>query len=205
MEVTGEGESRRVFDLERTIAFSDGVIAIAITLLVLSLDTPDLPGSPSPSELIDAIWGQGRQVVSFLISFLVIARFWIVHHRFCGYLERVDGTAVALNLGFLLMIVLIPWPTDIYGQYTDNPVGITLLAIVMALASAFSLTLIGYARKTGLMTEAGNRLVDPPSLRYVVLPAIFLLAIPVAWFISASWAPIVWCLLGFARTHVSRD
>ena len=106
----GEGE----LEFGRVVAFSDGVIAIAITLLVLTLDVPNVPNG----DLAEALGDQWRQYLAFVLSFALIGRFWIVHHR-AFTLERFDGTLMVLNLIFLALIVVMPFATDLVAEYED--------------------------------------------------------------------------------------
>jgi uncharacterized membrane protein len=77
-------------EFSRIVAFSDGVFAIAITLLVLGFEVS--PGT-SGQNLSSALWDQREQLLSYAISFAVIGRFWIVHHRFFGEVTAFDGSS----------------------------------------------------------------------------------------------------------------
>jgi uncharacterized membrane protein len=84
-----EGE----IEFTRIVAFSDGVIAIAITLLVLNLDVPDV----AVGDLDNALGDQWREYLAFALSFALIGRFWILHHRAFALVERFDATLLVLN------------------------------------------------------------------------------------------------------------
>lgn len=101
-------------DLGRTIAFSDGVFAIAITLLVLSIDVPDGFARKELSEFIRDEW---PQFFAYFLSFAVIGRFWIGHHHVFSMLQDFDRRLIVLNLAYLSMIVLVPFPTELLGEY----------------------------------------------------------------------------------------
>jgi uncharacterized membrane protein len=94
----------------RIEAFSDGVFAVAITLLVLDLK---LPGKASVgSELGD----QWPSYAAYLVSFLVIGIIWVNHHTLMGKLVRVDRTLLFLNLLLLLFVTVIPFPTSVVAH-----------------------------------------------------------------------------------------
>ena len=93
------GREENEIEFSRIVAFSDGVFAIAITLLVLGLDISCVP-SPRPDRP-DAIRDQWDNFLAFAISFAVIGRFWIVHHRFFGEVKAFDGRLLSLNLLYL--------------------------------------------------------------------------------------------------------
>jgi uncharacterized membrane protein len=97
----------------RTEAFSDGVFAVAITLLVLEIKVPEVEGSDLPHALAE----QWPSYVSYLVSFAVIGVIWMNHHAVFDHIARVDRTLMGLNLFLLLWIVLIPWATDLLATY----------------------------------------------------------------------------------------
>ena len=116
-----------LYDLDRTTAFSDGVIAIAITLLVLSIDVPDLADNQH-EKLGQALWGLREQFAIYALSFWVIARYWLMHHRLFGELRSLNGRLITLNLAFLALIALVP----ILGGVTwfvVSVVGLGILAV----------------------------------------------------------------------------
>ena len=80
-----ENDSRRGYDREsiefaRVLSFSDGLFAIAMTLLVVGIEVPDIPDTESVGELWDAVTDLDSSFISFFISFFVIARYWVAHH-----------------------------------------------------------------------------------------------------------------------------
>ena len=95
---------------DRLIFLSDGVFAIAMTLLVVDLAVP-IVASGATSELSTRLWELRPKYVSFLVSFLVIATYWANHQRIFQYIVRVDGTLVWLNIVLLLCIAFQPFPT----------------------------------------------------------------------------------------------
>nr|MBA3301869.1 DUF1211 domain-containing protein [Thermoleophilaceae bacterium] len=90
---------RREYDLNRTTAFSDGVFAIAITLLVLNVEIGT--NEPALGEALSALL---PEIFSYALSFAVIGRYWVLHHRLFGDLEGVDGRLTTLNLAFLAFV-----------------------------------------------------------------------------------------------------
>ncbi len=84
------GAGRSGYDLGRTLAFTDGVFAIAITLLVLTIPIPRFPGSPTNAELWRALLGQAPHLIGFAVSFYVVGAMWVAHHGLLRHLERVN-------------------------------------------------------------------------------------------------------------------
>jgi Endosomal/lysosomal potassium channel TMEM175 len=100
---------------ERLVIFTDAVVAIALTLLVLPLTdiVPALVAAHGRS--IDAITGHQWQIRSFLLSFVVIARQWMSHHRLFAHVIEYSGALVVMNLAWLLTVVIMPFPTEMVG------------------------------------------------------------------------------------------
>ncbi len=99
----------------RVEAFSDGVFAIAITLLVLDLKVPN------QSPLIDGLLAQWPVYAAYLISFLFILIMWVNHHWMLEHIIRVDGIFMLLNGLLLLGITVVPFPTNVVAQYVLTP------------------------------------------------------------------------------------
>src|SRR5919202_324157 len=121
----------------RIIGFSDGVFAIAITLLVLSIDVPTNLAS---SEEVSGFLGESLpQLVVYAVAFMVIGTFWVRHHRMFTLCRAVDGRMLILNLVFLAFVCLLTFPTDLLGD-----IQLTSTVIVFcAVAGAATLCEIG--------------------------------------------------------------
>jgi uncharacterized membrane protein len=174
-------------EFARVVAFSDGVFAIAITLLVLTLEIP-----PGLDDLGSAIRDHGDDLFAYAISFAVIGKFWLAHHRFYGAVERFDGTLMGLNLLYLAWIVLIPFSSDLLGNYSDESLSVIIYASIMAACSATFLVQILYSDRVGLVrpeARATERRYAGPSNLLVV--ALFSISIPVA-LVSPAAAELIW-------------
>ncbi len=99
----------------RVEAFSDGVFAIAITLLVLDLKVPTQP------PLLAGLLAQWPVYAAYLISFAFILIMWVNHHWMLGHIVRVDGMFMLLNGLLLLGITVVPFPTNVVAQYVLTP------------------------------------------------------------------------------------
>jgi uncharacterized membrane protein len=98
----------------RLEAFSDGVLAIAITLLVIDIRPPELG---QDQTLAHALWAQWPSYAAYLVSFLTIGVIWLNHHRVFTQVARVDGPLLLLNLNLLLWTALIPFPTAVVAEH----------------------------------------------------------------------------------------
>jgi uncharacterized membrane protein len=102
--------------LGRLEAFSDGVFAIAITLLVLDIPVPRV----EQGGLREALLDQWPDYAAYAVSFAIIGIIWINHDAVFGYIEHVDRGLLFLNLNLLLWVVVIPWPTSLLAEYMQS-------------------------------------------------------------------------------------
>lgn len=176
-DTTADGGIRR----SRLEGISDGVIAVAITLLVLGIDPPD----PAPGE---SLWqaldtGTLGSLGLFALSFIVIARFWMVHHdAMRGLPEVVPTRLVLVNFAFLLTLCLIPFSTTLYARNADDMLALVVYAGTFAIVSLLLAAL-----------DAAGR--EHLTLRTFAVPAGFLLAIPMALVVGPMLAPWAWLAL----------
>ncbi len=124
--------------LERLLFFSDAVVAIAITLLILPvLDL--VSESRSVTELLE---DDHQRVLMFLISFAVIAQFWVSHHRMFERLATYSYGLVWANVLWLATIAFLPFPTEVLGQFGDDDARVRFLYIASVLAGSAALLLL---------------------------------------------------------------
>jgi TMEM175 potassium channel family protein len=116
-------------DRSRLEAFSDGVFAVAITLLALDLTVAG-PG-PGHARLIDQLHGKWPAFLAFLISFFMIGIIWVNHHVLVRSITKVDRTLLFVNLVLLLFVVLIPFATATEADYFPGNDGSARLAMVL--------------------------------------------------------------------------
>jgi uncharacterized membrane protein len=171
-------------DRSRLEAFSDGVFAVAITLLALDL-TLEGPGRVS---LQHQLWEHRWSFAAYLLSFFVIGIIWVNHHALIKSIALVDRTLLFLNLVLLLFVVLIPFSTATAAQYL--PVGGRGVKVAMVLYSAvflgmsvgfgsvFEWTLHGNHRTVPLPPEAHW----PARLRFVGGSGVYVVAIVISLF-----------------------
>ncbi len=188
--------------LDRIIFFSDGVFAIAITLLALEIRLPDPIVNLNNDELAAALVAIWPKYMSFLISFLVIGFFWISHHRKFHYIQRYDKTLIFLNLLLLMVIAFIPFPTTVLSQY-GNRTATIFYALVIILGGLISMVTWWYA-------SHHNRLIDSQMdakqrRNEILIPAvtmgIFLLSIGLA-FLDENLARTSWILIAVVNAFL---
>ncbi|MFE5207701.1 TMEM175 family protein [Streptomyces sp. NPDC056600] len=111
---------------------SDGVVAIAMTLLVLDIDVPDGLQGQALADALDDVTGQ---VGTFLLSAVVIAMFWRAHHMVLRDAEWIDTSLFWCNVAFLALVSLIPFPTRVLADYGQQPLGPGLYGAVIGTAA----------------------------------------------------------------------
>ena len=187
-----ETPGERAFDYDRTVALSDGVFAIALTLLVLSLTVPHLTAGHA-GQLGSRLGGQRDEFISYGISFAVIARLWVGHHRLFRALSKIDARITILNLAYLAFVALLPWPTRVLGLYGEQPAAIVLYAITVALVAILAGLTRSHALRAGLLDPTrAYEIADRE--HWTLAPAVFLASIPIA-FADVTLAKLTWLAL----------
>ena len=174
------------------LAFSDGMFAIAMTLLVVGIGTPMLEDGGDEGALLEAYSDLFHEILSFFISFAVIGRYWVAHHQFFGLLRAMDYPLVGLNLVYLAFIAFLPFPTGVLGNYFDNPISVASYGLSIAIVSGMEVVLFRRAYRAGLLVREMPASVYRWGVVMSSLPVAFmLLSVPVA-FLSTIVAVACW-------------
>jgi TMEM175 potassium channel family protein len=190
----GSTYERGGVEFARVLAFSDGLFAIAMTLLVVGIAVPTLDDGSDVGELADALNDLTSNFISFFISFAVIGRYWVAHHALFSQLARMDGGLIGLNLVYLAFIAFLPFPTALLGIYIENPLSVGIYALIVAIISGLEVVLFDHAREHGLLRHAVPDDVYRWGRMLSLSPVVFFaLSIPVA-FISTTLAVATWFL-----------
>ena len=167
--------------LNRIEAFSDGVFAIVVTLLVLELRVPALRDHGSVQELAAALAELAPKFLSWLVSFVIVCKFWLNHHRLLTLPRHANYAMVWLNSLFLMGQSFIPFPTALMGEYPGNPLAVTLFGVVMAANTLLFIALQAYILRRLLLPQAAAR--EDPRLvaKSFIGVASYLLGAAAAW------------------------
>lgn len=187
--------------LERTHAhdrlcnLSDGVYAIALTLLVLDLKVPEIPGITNHQLRTDLLQ-QMPNFIAYAVAFLVIAFFWMNHHRIFQSVTRCDERALRLNLAHLLFISLTPYVTSLIGHYEEDRIATIVFSLNLGLASVTLTALASYVlgKEEWRMDDDGGTWVAIPRWAIIAGPGVAVVSIPVS-FVSNTAALLLWPLL----------
>jgi uncharacterized membrane protein len=138
---------------EHVIAFGDAIFAFAITLMTLSIDIPDFPPNLTESQLLSRLYDMYPQVESYIISFAVIAIFWISYHQVFNFIKESHISMVYLNLLFLLLITFLSITTSLVINYGSYQIPYVIYCVVVMMTSSL-LALIWW------LATKDHRLVD---------------------------------------------
>jgi uncharacterized membrane protein len=186
---------KRTHSHERLCAVSDGVYAIALTLLVLDLKVPEIAGITN-HELGTDLVKQLPNFFAYIVGFSVVAYFWINHHQIFQSITSCDRRALALNLIHLLFISLTPYGASLIGHYEGDRIATIVFSTILGFAS-LSLIVLGHyvlAKEEWRTKDPGGTWVDVPWWSAYAGPALALMSILMS-FVSINVALSFWLLL----------
>jgi uncharacterized membrane protein len=194
--------------LGRLLTLSDGVFAIAMTLLALDLRVPSLDHSTN-AELQHALRQHVPNYLSFLISFYVVTSYWGRHRRLMRAVEKVDASLIGQTVFLLLCVAALPFPAALLGQYGSKAIAIDVYAGLNVIAVLSVLRLHHIVRTHDLAPSAvpDPRHADVPELAATLV--VFLLCIPTAYVFrgNGAWPLVLLIFVQRARPlwrHVRR-
>lgn len=155
-ELSHSAAEQRRGETDRVKAFTDGVFAIIITILVLGISVPP---NLSEQSLTQAMREVRPEMAAWVISFLITGMFWVWHRDLFNQVQMVNRGVVWLNLLFLLPAALIPFAASVLGEYTGEPIALHAYGVVLVAASLIRWVLYTY------ITHRPELLYDPPDER----------------------------------------
>jgi len=189
--------SARVFTpdikVEHVISFSDAVFAFAITLMALTIDIPDLPLNLTQSELLQRLDDSYPQFEDYIISFAVIAIFWISYHQVFNHIKGSHMSMVYLNLLFLLLITLLSLSTSFVINYASYQIPYIIYCIIVIMTSSLLVVIWWYATKEHRLVDKGMHPLFIKGTFFVLLsvPIIFAVSIVIS-FINLDMSQYFW-------------
>jgi uncharacterized membrane protein len=148
----------------RLETFSDGVFAIAVTLLALQLHPPDLGGATTTGAVLHALSQQRRQFGFYVLTFLLTGGLWIEHHQLLDPLETHGRRLPRVNLWFLLTVSLLPYWVNVMASYPDNGAAAGMFMLWLAVAQ-FAFALLCLLVRRELAGPGTDELVVPKVIR----------------------------------------
>jgi uncharacterized membrane protein len=193
----GASQPERSRELDRVINFTDAVVAIALTLLVLDIRLPALGAGAYTTDqaLLAALGSLWPNYVAFGVSFAVISVWWWTNHRIFRRVVRYDGGLLALDLVWLATIVFLPFPTAVLSA-NYLPVAIAFYACANAAVGFANVALVVYIDRRGLLEPPDSRTTFRVRLTTLVAyPLVFLASVPVAFLAGVGAAQMTWILV----------
>src|SRR5918999_2154388 len=183
-------------DRDRIVNLSDGVFAIAITLLVLDIRAPDIPQNMVSSELPSVLLSLWPKYLSYVLSFVGISAFWLIHHSIFRSITAYDRVLLYLNFLFLMLVAFLPFPTSLLGEYGDHQLPVAIYAATLAVGRLLLTAIHWYSTRDDRLLDEPQ---DPATVRFflirgLMIPAIFLLSIAVSFF-SVGVAIWTWLIM----------
>jgi len=196
----------------RLLAFSDGVFAIAVTLLVFNLKVPEIPEGDVHRLLPAAIKAMLPRFFTYLVSFLLIAVFWTIHHRMLDLVVQVDYTFIWINVLYLLVISFSPFPSALMGTYPEESFSLVFYICCMFMVVSLSLLMWRYASRHHrlLSKDTPSSAINYFFVRGMATLIILVIALPIALY-NARWAqvclvlifPIQWMLRAYHKRYMT--
>ena len=204
-------EQRRA-EPDRVKAFTDGVFAIIITILVLEIGVPP---ELAEQSLRDAIGETGPELLAWVISFLIVGMYWVWHRDLFNQVRFVNRDVVWLNLLFMMPVALIPFAASVLGEYHDESIALHLYGAVLIATALLRWLLYGYLmRRPSLLWEppgtkrrrVGALLAGAPIVVYVVAMLVAVVA-PLVSLLLYFAMPLLYLLLiaGLRQSPGTRD
>ncbi len=177
-----EKHPKQDFMVERIAFFSDAVIAIAITLLVLEIKIPHIAKEDTYDQVVAQLLELKYGFIELIVSFLVIAYYWQMHHKLFKHIQNYNNRLLLANMIFLLTIIFFPFTTSLFAESGNNPsvfsLGIKLFWInniltLLSLCALYWLAFKKHKELTYLPTQAEDNAIKAdmflPLILYIVL------------------------------------
>ena len=180
----------------RIEAFSDGVFAIIVTLLVLEIHVPQVQGKDISASLAHSLLAMAPKFLTYILSFLIVCIWWVAHHHLFHVLKRSDRGLLWLNSLFLLWLAFIPFPTALMGDFPGERIAVIGYGAVWTL-SGVSFTFMRYYAFywAKLVDEKIDRcLLKSAMLKSVLNPILSSIAVLLA-FVDTRLAIVLYIIL----------
>ncbi len=181
---------------EHVVSFGDAIFAFAITLMTLSIDIPNLPSNLTESQLLSRLYDMYPQVEDYIISFAVIAIFWISYHQVFNFITRSHISMVYLNLLFLLLITFLSITTSLVINYGSYQISYVIYCVVVIMTSFLLALIWWYATKDYRLIDKDihPHLIRGIMINLLLVPFVFAISILVSFF-NQDIAQYFWLII----------
>ena len=193
--------------VERLLSLSDNVIAFALTLLVLQVNVPSLSQVADPTSAADLaaqLAKQAGQLVSYVITFYIIAQFWLTHRRVFRHVIGHRDSLAWWNFAFLATITIMPFTSNLVGKYPSNPLAVDIFAANLLLAVLATRVMLLWGRRAGLLAgDIDARDVWALRARAAAIVIVVALSASLAW-VNITAAKYCWVLIPVVQWAAER-
>ncbi len=199
------GSFTPIIKVERVISFSDAVFAFAITLMALSIDIPDLPTHLTQSELLDELYDLYPQFESYIISFAVIAIFWVSYHQVFNHIKGSHITMVYLNLLFLLLVTLLSLSTSLVINYGTYQIPYVIYCVIVIMTSSLLATIWWHATRNKRLVDKNLHplFIKGVLVNLISIPIVFTISIIIS-FVNLEIAQYFWLIMAPLNIIIKR-
>jgi len=177
----------------------DGIFAIAMTLLVLSLNVPQIPYPATNSQILDFLINMVPQFFIYFLSFILLATFWRINHSQFNIIEKTDQNLLWINVFWLLFVALVPFSTNLVGDYGYLTVPMVFFHLNLFLIGVLFNLNWYYAVKHNFVHEkVSDEFIKSRQNINLTLPVCALIAIGFS-FIVPEYSPVVYFLVFFVK------
>ena len=190
---------------EHVVSFGDAIFAFAITLMTLSIDIPNLPPNLTESELLSRLYDMYPQVESYIISFAVIAIFWISYHQVFNFIKESHISMVYLNLLFLLFITFLSVSTSLVINYGSYQIPYVLYCILVIMTSTLLALIWWFGTKDYRLIDMNIHplFIKGLMVNLLLIPLVFAISILVSFF-DLNIAQYLWLVIAPLNIAVKR-
>jgi uncharacterized membrane protein len=168
----------------RIAAFSDSVFAFAATLLVLNIKIPEVLPDQLTTELPRQVLRLWPQLLSYMMSFVIVGIYWVAHHVMFHHIKRTDRVLLWLNISFLMCIAFIPFPTALISRYGAAQTAVVVYAATLTITGALLEVLWWYATRGHYLVEQElpHKVIRLGTIKTIIAPCAYALSIAVSFF-----------------------
>ena len=166
----------------RIAAFSDSVFAFAATLLVLNIKVPDVLPSQL-TELPRQVLQLWPQLLSYMMSFVIVGIYWVAHHVMFHHIKRSDRVLLWLNISFLMCIAFLPFPTALISRYGAVQTAVVVYAATLVITGVLLELLWWYATRAHYLVDKDlpERVIRLGTIKTIVAPCAYAFSIAVSF------------------------
>lgn len=192
--------------LKKLEALSDAIFSFAMTLLVLTVEVPDISiHELSNQSLTQSLLKLLPDFYAFILSFFLLAMYWLVHNKSFRNIKKCDGGIVWINIVFLLFIVMVPFSTQLMSEYGNFPVSAFLFNLNLFIIGSLLVAQVFYVIKNKLYVDSlTSQEIKIWKKRVLLMPLFGLLAIVASFFIP-SYSTLIYLLTPITKNFVKKS